>query len=558
MKLSVFFTACYALLVLYYTDRKHAEALAFLKSPGSKDLERQFPSYAKCVKRATSGTADAYDEALQEMGLSMKDSIAAMTRAGNITARYLNQLKTFAMWMRTGSEVAMKKLAVASATHTEPWIREHFAKEVGTQKSTVKSLERLIQKYFKRKGTTMTKEEGEELKAKDLDAYKQYLALRREMTGTWKDAVSTYVRQSGKDTVPIAEVLRFLKDQGLQHTWPSGFTGNVGADGMWYTKTGKRLTGIPQSVMFPQVEMMDETGDSGAVFVGVKADGTRSGYVYTEEYKKVANEEKFAAVRELTGKIDGMRRKWGQKILRFDANDQECIAALVLEMSYQHSSRIGSPTNKNGTFGMSSIQMGHVKQLANGGYRIAYLGKDGANTGVKIVHGLLPPNQGTPIDKAVTKAFIQLLSEEKDRRDFVFSVQLRNGKFAVVQPGFIRQQWYLYGAPKGAGIHKLRTLRASVRMKAKLEELYAKKKSFKTVKEFNTAIEKLAVEVGKILQHTKRTKDGAVTNTGATALKNYIDPDLVLEAHNHYGVPIPLWLEKVLNKALASVDEDDF
>lgn len=543
LNLSDFFTSSFALAVLYHSEMKNKDALNWVKGPESKALYKDSPTYRAAVMAMGQGF-DAFDSALQDLGAEIKRVTPILARSGNITVSRLDELKAFGLWMRTGSEAALRKIVQLSANHPMRWIPAFFAKDVGSQKTYIKEIEKLVQKKFGgERRSDMTLEEAQQLRDESPEEYKEYRKLRTAINNTWKDAVSTFVRQSGQYTVPIKDVLKFLESQNLQHAWPAGFTGNVGADGSWYTSGGKRINGIPSPTMFPKVEMKDENGD-GAVFVAMTPAGTPGNYFYTVEYKKAKATKKFEAVQDLIGKIGTMRKAWGRFILQFDPNDPKCLASLLLELSYQFTSRIGSPANKS-TRGLSTIIMSNVLKRADGGYRIRYNGKDDVLT----THEMRPPTQGSIVERALTKAFAELLLEDKAKDDYVFSIKASNGKYRVLQPAIVNNQFRAFGAPQGVGVHKIRTLRGTKFMQDELEELFLKKKEFKDVKEFEATIDKLAKSVGKMLNHVRRTKDGGDQVTGTTALANYIDPSVLENAYEHYRIPIPRWLEKELVKA---------
>jgi hypothetical protein len=540
MNLTNFFTISYAFLILYSTEFENKEALAYLKSYDAKELSNDNRVIQKAIQAALSKNKGIFDSALVNLGNDLKKSLPAIARSGNITSRKLDILKTIAVWMRTGSEVAYRKLGTISATHPLPWIPAFFAKDVGSQEGTRTKIRNLLKKHFgfKNPVEVLDVDQAAALKEKDPEAYKEYLKLRREFNLTWKEAVSTYVRMSKKGTVPMKEIEKFLKESNLEHNWPTGFTGNVGADGAWYTKQGKRIDGIPAATLFPKVKMMNEDGN-GAVFVAVRENGELGGYFYTMEYRKVARDDKFKAVSQLIDKIAGMRKRWSQTILQFDPDSPKCIGSLILEMSYQFASRIGSPGN-TATQGLSTIRMKNVKPTPQGGYRIRYLGKDSVPT----LHEIRPPTVGTNVDKAMAKAFASLLLEDKEPNDFVFSIRKPRG-WALVNPKYVNDLFRSYGAPSGATVHKLRTLRGTRFMMEALKDLYERKQRFNDAKTFEAELTKLAKAVGKQLNHVRRTKEGSSEVTGTTALINYIDPSIIVGAYEHYRFPLPRWLEKI-------------
>ena len=528
----------YCFLYIYYQRETSPEVDEILFSQDSQALAVEMPSVKKAVQSLAKGNLDAFDDALMDIGERLKGMTTKFSRNADVAATQLKAIKAFTSWLRTGSETAFNILDKYAVNMRMPWLGQFFAKDLGSQDVPRKALQKLVYNYTGEHRDSFTLEEAKKLSEEEPDIFKAYQKLRREYNQVWRDALSTFVRNSGKTLVDTEDALRFMKDNGIQHNWPSGFIGKVDSEGEWYTSDGDKINGKPAGPMFPSVEMND-TGEGDWIFVAIRADGTRGNYFYTSKKKIEKTKIKFAAVRELIDSIDGMRAKWKPFIKKFDETDPKSVGALVLEMSFLFSSRIGSPTNEN-TQGMSSIRLKNVWPQPDGSIKIRYKGKKGVQT----QHWLKPDS----VNNRVLLKAIDELMEGKQPRDFLFTTLLKNGSRKVLQPSKVRELFYQFGAPADTTVHKLRTLRATVLMEEMLRDLYKTKNSYTKPELFNRDLMKMATEVGKVLNHKRTTKDGGTEATGTTALQNYIDPSLLVEAYQHYQIAIPLWLEKILSR----------
>lgn len=526
----------YALLALSLSEDAVPEADEILTSTSAREAKTSLPSLKDVMKEYVKGN----EVDLTSIGVDLKDVTKRAMRDPKAKAAWIGTLKDFGLWFRVGSERSLQKLAKAGVELRMPWLNKLFTKEVGSQNAVSKSLTKLIKSVTRRSALTFSDEEALALKAKAPAIYKEYLRLRREYNQVWKDALATFVRSSGKNLVPFTTAARFLQKKNIEHTLPEGFTGLIDANGLWYTEDGKKINGVPSSRIFPRVQMNPNPEKDNYVFTAIREDGGRQ-HFYTAEFRTGQSARKFKVARTLGKSIDKIRRKWSPFIKNFDESDPRCSASLIMEMLYVYSARIGSKGNKTdgkATYGISTLRMSQCRWLSDGGLKIKYPGKKGVMT----EHILRPTS--TP-NKIRLKAFNFLL-EDKARDDFVFTHRLKNGERKPVGGRFVNQLFKTFGAGD-ATIHKLRTLIATSMMEEALNDLYAKKASYRDPKLFLVDLQKLALKVGKTLNHMRTTKEGTEV-TGATALQSYIDPSLIAEAYEHYQIARPTWLDKLLAK----------
>lgn len=454
---------------------------------------------------------------------------------------FVKALKAFATYFNNGSEAALTAITKLSALVEDPALKQSFGTEANTdQSSAIKTLTKLV-KGFGGKGFALTLEQSKEAKLQDPDAYAQYLAAMREFNAAWKAGVSLYVRSTGKTTVPMADALDFLHQNGITHTMPEGFTGNIDANCLWYTRKGMVISGgAPSSTMFPTVRMNPrQSADDPWVFQAIRADGTAGNYFYTEEHQRQKAAEKFAKVQKFD--VEKTRKKWLSLLKQLDPDHPtpHQVAALVIELLYRTSNRIGTRPGGNptgGGFGICTLLVGHFYPQNDGSIKFIYLGKDSVKTTAVV----------KPTTDAVAKfvcAAVYKLVEGKTKKEPIFTYRLKNGQNKLVQPQVVTDVFKQMSG--GLTVHKLRTAAGTSVFNELMDTVYEKYKSLDP-KSAMELLKKAATAVGKRLNHVKRSADGTSTVQPMTSLKNYIDVGAQLAFFEHYGLLIPPYLEKFL------------
>jgi hypothetical protein len=364
---------------------------------------------------------------------------------------------------------------------------------------------------------------------------KKHIQYRKEHNQIWKDALVSYIRNSGHDTVPYEELLAYLHANGIDHMLPLGFTGEIDDLGRMYTNTGKLIDGVPNATTFPSIIMNKLYGKPGGkdfVFQAVRSDGGPGPYFYTLDYKKEAARAKFAKVADLAPKILSMQKKWFLKVKQFKIEDPTSVAATILEILYEFAARVGSPGNP--TFGVSTILVKHCAvDSGTGNITIRYKGKDSIST----VHKLI---KADATQKYVIAALMQLL-EGKQPKDRVFTVDKGTRKIPV-NANVVNAYFKSLGAPEGITVHKIRTTRGTHLFIELMEKVMEKppKDERKALEIFT----KMGEQVGKLLNHVRTMASGGTKVTGTTALQNYIDPTVQIQYWRTLGMRIPKFLEK--------------
>lgn len=423
------------------------------------------------------------------------------------------------------------------------------------QKSLDSKIQNLVKKMTGSRTTEMTTELIKELRSEYPELIKKYNKYKKEFNQQWKLVLEKMCDEKKTNFVAHEDLINRLEKENVFHYVPSGFDGAISKTGKWYCKVGAAyhpVNGSPSGYVFPQVRMNPNFGkNSPWVFQAIRHDGTGGNYYYTRAFNIQSRQEKFAKVRDLLDKIDKIRTKW-LKIIKNETNIDQ-IAAIMLELLYRFSARIGSEGNgtRHGhkTYGISTLCRKHCK-LKENGFTLSYLGKDG----VKTKHTFTVE---TEHDKVILKTITKLM-QNKHPAEPLFTYQLGNGTRRPVRGSVVNKLFNQLGS-KDCTVHKLRTYHATFLAQQLLDEMKLKRKRFRNVKDAKAALTKIAEQVGKKLNHVRRTKEGKQTITGSTALANYIDVMLQADFYRHYGIDMPTALEKMLgiDKDMETLNEGD-
>ena len=475
------------------------------------------------------------------LSISLRDMVSEYSQRPHAKASFAEVVDQFAKWFKTQSSSSHKYLAKIVSRCEEPWIRSMVTDEVPDQTKVQKDLKSICIKMGYKGKSALTPEEALEAKASDPELYKEYLALRRSHALSWKNALSNYVKDSGKQIVPCQEALNHLADEGIEHAMPTGFTGMIDAEGNWYTKDGKLLANVPKAPVFTTITMKTKAdGDADWVCKANKPNGEYA-YVYTKEHNETSWNHKYQVANALIKNIEKYRKKWLANIKApFPYENVNAVASVVIELLYLSSDRAGSTSGGNeGSqgFGMCSILCKHVTVRPDGSFLISYKGKDA----VQFKFVLKPGNAKDKIICEVLKKMV----DGKSPRDPVFSIFKPNGTWKPVRYAAVTS--YFKSLTGGANIHKLRTVAGTGLFNTEAEKIKMNLAGKKLSEE--KAIElvlKIATMVGKKLGHIKTDAQGNIATQPMTSLKNYIDFASQVQFFEFFGLPVPAYLEKMM------------
>ncbi len=535
----------YSILIYYF----EGNVLPKECKPLIKKLNSVEDWYAKIpeLKNAEKSMLSGKPVDLQGLAAALKAYVLQYQKQANSNVGFVSILKAFVTYFGKESQTGFSYLEKASTKTESAFIRAYLSTEVKVpQSETRKKLTKVV-KALGYKGDKLTAEEATEARTRGFDdektaaLYKEYLALRRDFTLVAKAFVSNYVRQSGKKTVPFKEVVKHLNAEGIEHSMSLGFTGLIDAEGNWYTVDGKLINGVPASAIFPTVKM-NTTGEGDWVFQAVRADGTAGNYFYTKEAKTKNAMEKFQFTREFTKNVPKYRKRWQAFIKpKLNQEDAKEVASLVIELLYMSSHRVGSTAggNEGGSgFGLSSILVKHVTVRDDDSILISYKGKDSVNFKLE-----LKPQD--VFQKRIVNGIKELV-KGKGPREPVFTYSLKNGTQRPVTAAFIGK--FFGSLTEGANIHKLRTYWGTKIFEEEVSKMYDKLKRV-DAKKAMLLIKDAATKVGKKLGHVSRdAKTGQTKVNPATSLANYIDIEAQIKFFQHWEVPLPAYLARMLEQ----------
>lgn len=520
-------------------DTETANELRLLGRHATAQWGKDLPALKDAINAALQGRDKAHR--LAALGQELAQEFQTFRANERFTASEIEVLKALISYLKTDSETALKKLQKMAGIVNNPFISKRLAPELRSQDSTSDTLRHLVHELVGRDDTALTLDEAAQVKELQPEVYKEYLQYRKEHSQIWKDAAVNYVRNSGHSLVPYEELLAYLHANGIDHMLPDGFTGMVDDQMRMYTHDGHAIDGVPNAVTFPSIHMNDTYGRANGgdwVFQAIRSNGEHGPYFYTTDYKKAAARAKFEKVANLAPKIESMQKKWFQRVKKFNPADVQSVCAVVLELLYEFSARVGSVGNAAGgksTFGVATLLVKHVS-VQGSILTIRYKGKDGVAT----MHKL---NGSDALQRYVIADIIQLM-HGKQPGDRLFTVTKPNGRFVPVNGNMVNQYFKSLGAGE-VTVHKLRTFRGTAAFNALMEEVLSKKPP-KDEKTALSIFQKMGEAVGKILNHVKRGVNGTKV-TGTTALNNYIDPTAQVAFFRALGYRPPKFLEKFMD-----------
>jgi hypothetical protein len=449
-------------------------------------------------------------------------------------------------------EPALRKIRKLVNAMDEPVLQRALAPEAQSQKDFIRPLEKIVTKVSGKKGIILTKDQAEKLRAKNKEIFREYMRLRKQYNLVWKDEMNAYIVKSKQKAVPYKDVLNYLNSKKIDHPLQPGFDGLIDANGKTYTMAGKAINGgVPAKGSGFTIKMNPDYNpklDDGYVFTTInEKNGEVSQHVYTVDFRKQKNSKKFEMVHQLMAVMEKIHNSWQTYLKRNDLS-KPCVQATVLELLYQFSARVGTKgnaTSVNGknvsTFGIATLQARHFKVNGNV-ITIVYPGKDA----VRQSHVI----QGTGSQQAkYLVANIKKFLVGKQPKDPVFQYELPNGRMRPIIGGEVTGMLRRLGGPPNVTAHKLRHVKGTEIFMQLMEKNKAKlKPDTMNQAQADALFKQFVTEVGATLGHVRGVgKQQKVT--GATAMKSYLDPGVMLSFWDQVGLRPPRGLEKIKNQS---------
>jgi DNA topoisomerase IB len=531
---------------------KELKTLATSVASGAKRAESMMSvDVVSTLIRIVKGEEVDHDELkarMKELRAGVREEIKTDTKFSHTTIDFL---KCTTAYLINNGEPAIRKLrTLVNETGDKAFIKV-LTPEPKSQKDFIKPLEKIVQAVGKRKGTQLTKEEMQKLKAKNRDVFREYKRLRTAYNAVWRDELVAFVNKSGKKAVPYKDIYNYLNSKKIDNPLTPGFDGLMDANGKIYTKAGKAILGsIPTKDSGFVIRMnpdYDPKEDNEFVYNTVRvSDDKVSQHVYTKSYRKGANEVKFAAVQALMKKINMIQKTWLPLLRRHDFS-RACVAATVLQTVWAFGARLGTKGNATqttrgrvSTYGIATLERRHVKIDGNT-VTLQYPGKDA----VRQIHVI---NGGASQEAKFMASNIIMFCKNKQPNDKVFQYEDDRGRLHAISGGELRGIFRKLGAPAKSTPHKVRHVKGT----QLFMDLVAQHKKEMTPGSMTQAqgdklFKEICTQVGALLGHVRGVgKQQKVT--GATAMGNYIDPNVMIQFYKALDLRMPKNLEKIAKK----------
>ena len=445
----------------------------------------------------------------------------------------LDMIDRVRMYALKGSDNAFNFLAKNISELKEPALSKIFVHEETDTSDAQARLKKLVSKYAK-SGMIMPAEQLAKFVQHNKDKgsrhkdHDEYLALRRELNAALKARLATIVRESGKEYLPLVDVIKRLKSEGVYNELPSTFVGNIDDQGRFYTTAGKRIS-VTISGEVRMNPAYDPKTDNGYVCEYTPAFAQAPTRAYTVDFKQERVEKKYSVVGQVIGKLDTLTSKWLKDLRKAPKTRESCLAVLC-ELIYETTARVGNDrasTDGKQTYGATQWRVKHIKLSATR-CDIKYEGK----SGVKQHHII---HFKTPRLKLLSEKLSGFLEGKKPDDYFI------TFKGKPLTSNSINYYLKYLGFPAGFTIHKLRTARGTELAYSILQKAPFDKGA--DAKAVNTWVENEMLKVGKELGHIS-----GETVTAATAIANYIDPSVLDDFYRRLNVRPSAKIQKAIDQ----------
>lgn len=449
----------------------------------------------------------------------------------DLSKDHLDLLKTLIGITLRASEPAERKLYQTISKLGDPKLTALFIQEEEfDQGSLVAELSKFCKTVFKKPENELTVDDKNSLREKNPELYKKYLLLLRNINEITKKAVSQFVRSSGEKLVKATDLVRHLKTNKIRSKVPEGFSGWIDEAGAYYNTNKVKLEGAITGRLESNPRYDPETDDT-YVFLHYPLFGTgQPQRIYTVNYRKGKVSKKFNTVGALIQDLPAARKKWLSHLSK-GAMDADGVAALILELIYETSARIGT-VGQSGQ-GISTLVAKNYTGRASGFFTLNYLGKSGVKQSHKIMTNTLHGK--------LMRDWMENLVAGKKPNDLIMTVP--SGRSVKhINGTYVNKYLRSLGVDQSITLHKFRHARGSIVAQAQLD----KAPSFKNMSEadvnkwFIEAMKKVGSELG----HVSGDKV-----TATTAIQNYIDPQIIKDWFDKVGVRPNSVIQNALKKA---------
>lgn len=504
--------------------------------PFIKEYQLGVPSWNSLIKKLSDPKL-SFSDAVNEQGVALAEKIRTKAKkiVGNqeLTRNQTEFIKKWQLYMRTDSDSALSGVVSLVGEAHNPELSRLFASSAGLDpkkdnKTLTNQLKDAVKALTGKAANSIPMDTIQKLKVKSPEKVAHYNKVKRELNKLKKEALMIYVRQSGSKTIDIQKAIKYLESNGIAHSLAKDFKGKVDEFGKYYTIYDEPLTGSISN-QFP-VKMNPNYKKGSTDYVATVDTPASKQYIYTKQTKSTRDQEKFKKATNAANNVKIINR-WRKDLNGRKGADRKRMLAALVEIMYLTQIRIGSDKSKTGgkkTYGLTTLRAKHFKPKGKG-YRITFLAK----SSVKRVMELHPTISGKKMKSATNLVnLITLLLKDKSGDDYVWV----DDKGNRIRARDVNS--YLKSIGSNITAKYFRTMRGTTLMMQLLEnpKLPANPSQKQVMDYFKSSAEK----VGEALGHMNKTT-GKVT--GATAIGNYIDTDIMLNYFSTYNVRPPAALE---------------
>jgi hypothetical protein len=526
-KAEVAFTKTMVALAIYYLDGEVPDELATQLSSWVR-LGRKFADSIELASEYVKSTNIVSRNVDYERGINVVQDFADALYANramykddpNLDQIHADLINDSLLLIRKDSEPALNRMTNKVHNLGDNELTLAFtADEVDDQGDLISQIRKVVKRLVGRSEDRLSLADAKEARASNPDVYEQYLELNRNLNAMYKEALRTIIRSSGESLMDIEEAVEALKSRGVTRiNLPLGFDGKVDEAGKLYTTADVQIDGGVSNTTVTMNPTYDAEEDNGYVFTAVPFGGKKPQHYYTVGYRKDKRSSNFKKVDKLGESISNMKSRWRQIMVK---EGSEQLPALILELVYQTSARIGSnPTGTNTEArGIRTIKVEDVR-FSGQKMKITYLGKSN-KTQTHIING--------EKDRFRKKAIelVKELRKGKKKGDYVFS---EDGN--LVSYGRVAELLKKLNSP--VTLHKFRHLRGTEMATRILENSELIGQDGVTQAQAKKWLKEELTKVGKVLGHFS-----GENVTPNTAIKYYINPDVAKTFFGKLGLRVP-------------------
>lgn len=384
-----------------------------------------------------------------------------------------------------------------------------------------------------------TPEQVSELKKSNPTTHAKFLLVEKEKRESLKDLVKSIFVNNEWHLVKTNVLIAELKDLGVtEHNIERNFPGLIDLHLHYYTHKGEQLT---PDVGRDFVPNPDYESDSGSSDYGKSINSANNEVPhYTISYKTDNASQKFGKVIEFGEVIEDIRSKIAEDIKSSDHTT--ATMAFMIHLLDDVYLRVGTTGKENG---LHNLKVSSFIKRDNK-YFLEYFGKKNVF-------------QSHRIKNSEDIQILKELIKGKKKTDYIFT-----SKGKLITDKKLNKYLKSLGVPEGITCHKFRHFHGTriayelliennpFKVFRKDGKLIIKRgRTIVTKKEVADYFNEATVKVGEVLGH----KHGDTT-TGSTAIKNYIDPSVMIQFWESVQLPLPAKVVAVAKSGSKDKEEE--